>query len=615
MADLAQLGIVVDSKGTVSATSDLDKLTAAAGRAETATSGLAHSSTKTLAPAMDGVTKGSGQAGNGMRMMAQQMSRVVQQTTATGNAVQDLASQLPDMGMGFGVVGTAIGVVASVALPLLVNALTNTNTAMDAVKKQLDGLDDQVNAYIQAAKAASAPTEELAKKYGTLSAAAREALAAMSDVERVRAINDTAAAVDAVTGALLRAQGVIGSGGRATTFTALADDFGMASDAAERFRVALVGLNTANGLQNQVTAARQVQQAMLAAFGSVEAMPPALRDAYEQMARIVASGARVQGQMESAAGYVSAFSDGLASAAAVADNLAGRVSAVAQAAWDAASAMAETKARAESYIENAKTIGAYQLYGNLRSAAPAQPVAAPKARSSGGGGAGASDAFQQRLTTLMQELQGEAAVVEAWYAQQEALLNDRRARELLGEQGHKDAMLALEKEYHQRIVDIQIQGSQRKLNDQAEFWGALGGVIAAGGGQATKAYAAVMGAQAVISAYAGAAKALADPNITWWGRIAAYSSVLAAGLGAVSAIKNAGASASSISAANYGTSFSGSSISGTSTAAQAVNTAPVKTVEITVKGLDKNAMYSGAQLEKIFEGLVDVANLRGVKFI
>ena len=58
------------------------------------------------------------------RMMGMQLSQVAQQTMVTGNFMQALAVQLPDLGLGFGVVGMAAGVIAGIALPLLWPALS-----------------------------------------------------------------------------------------------------------------------------------------------------------------------------------------------------------------------------------------------------------------------------------------------------------------------------------------------------------------------------------------------------------------------------------------------------------------------------------------------------------
>ncbi|MDP9809351.1 hypothetical protein J2W42_002199 [Rhizobium tibeticum] len=138
MADVAALGISVTQKGTKEASSDLDQLRGAASRAEAATNGLSSASqgasgaasaaaqayakqgaaaaqTSKQIELMNKAANGNGQ----IRMMAMQLSQVAQQTQATGNFMQALAIQLPDLALGFGTVGIAVGVLLGVLLPLI----------------------------------------------------------------------------------------------------------------------------------------------------------------------------------------------------------------------------------------------------------------------------------------------------------------------------------------------------------------------------------------------------------------------------------------------------------------------------------------------------------------
>lgn len=97
MADIAELGVRVTSTGVDQATAGLTKLSGAAAQAEKAVAGNSQNA----------------------RMMAMQLSQVAQQTQATGNFMQALAIQLPDMALGFGTVGIAIGILAGIMLPLV----------------------------------------------------------------------------------------------------------------------------------------------------------------------------------------------------------------------------------------------------------------------------------------------------------------------------------------------------------------------------------------------------------------------------------------------------------------------------------------------------------------
>lgn len=78
------------------------------------------------------VGDGAGKFANSIRGVTQQLSQVGQQTMATGNFLQALAIQLPDIGLAFGTIGTAAGLLAGIALPMLAAAFTST--AEDADK-------------------------------------------------------------------------------------------------------------------------------------------------------------------------------------------------------------------------------------------------------------------------------------------------------------------------------------------------------------------------------------------------------------------------------------------------------------------------------------------------
>lgn len=139
MADVATLGLSVDSSKVDKGRLALDQLSNSAKRAEVAAVGVANGANNAAAALnAEGVAaqkaaqamnrhivaanqnsaaaKGSGLQ---MRMMAMQLSQVAQQTQATGNFMQALAIQLPDLALGFGTVGIALGVMAGVLLPLI----------------------------------------------------------------------------------------------------------------------------------------------------------------------------------------------------------------------------------------------------------------------------------------------------------------------------------------------------------------------------------------------------------------------------------------------------------------------------------------------------------------
>lgn len=116
------------------------------------------------------------------------------------------------------------------------------------------------------------------------------------------------------------------------------------------------------------------------------------------------------------------------------------------------------------------------------------------------------------------------------------------------------------------------------LSDKLGAWGDYFGNLAALTGmnnkkllQAQKSFAA---AQALVDAWGAHNKVLNDPTLPWWARIASAGQVLAAGIGAVSAIR--GVSESGSSAASAGASSAAS--------AGAAPAIPTQTVSINLQG-------------------------------
>lgn len=98
--------------------------------------------------------------GDKMRMAAMQLSQVGQQTMASGNFIQALAIQLPDLGLAFGAVGAAAGLLGGVALPMLYQALTGNGEAARIAAEQAERLQ---RAYDGAAEAARSQQVEIDK--------------------------------------------------------------------------------------------------------------------------------------------------------------------------------------------------------------------------------------------------------------------------------------------------------------------------------------------------------------------------------------------------------------------------------------------------------------------
>ena len=174
----------------------------------------------------------------------------------------------------------------------------------------------------------------------------------------------------------------------------------------------------------------------------------------------------------------------------------------------------------------------------------------------GGGGGGGQDPNEllreqlaTRLQTLMEGLMTERESVANWYSEGQRLLDEARAAELLTEQQYADQKERLAKEHQDRLSRIRELGAAADLHTVlgagAEILGAMGQTNK----KALKVAKVFGTAQALISAYQGAAEALKLP---FPANIAAAASVLAKGIGFVNAIKGVNESGGAVGASSGG---------------------------------------------------------------
>ncbi len=143
---------------------------------------------------------------NALRNMGLQLNQVAQQGAVTGDYFRALTIQMPDLLLGFGGLGIAIGIVAGVLGPFVADMLSASETG-DRLAESVKGLDSAVSAYASSARAAEAPTGDLVKKYGRLAGEARALLVVQRDLAKLEALDQIAVGMTAARDAL----GEIGS--------------------------------------------------------------------------------------------------------------------------------------------------------------------------------------------------------------------------------------------------------------------------------------------------------------------------------------------------------------------------------------------------------------------
>lgn len=180
----------------------------------------------------------SGQARAGLQNVSYQLQDIFVQIQGGQGAARALSQQLPQLLSGFGLVGSAIGLVAAAGIPLAASFFSSGEEAkkLDEVMKDLS---QSLADYEAAVSEAATPTDDLVEKYGRAAGAAQILLQQLSQLAKLDAAST------------IRASGV-----------AIADSLVGAIDALNRYEAAQSALAPEDFL-NEGTAAAAAMQAQV----------------------------------------------------------------------------------------------------------------------------------------------------------------------------------------------------------------------------------------------------------------------------------------------------------------------------------------------------------------
>ena len=180
----------------------------------------------------------SGQAKNSLQNVSFQLQDIFVQIQGGQGATRALSQQLPQLLSGFGLVGSALGLVAAAGIPLVASFFSSGEEAkkLDEVMKDLS---QSLADYQAAVTDAATPTDDLVEKYGRAAGAAQILLQQLSQLAKLDAAST------------IRASGV-----------AIGESLGGAIDALNRFEAAQSALAPEDFL-NEGTAAAAAMQAQV----------------------------------------------------------------------------------------------------------------------------------------------------------------------------------------------------------------------------------------------------------------------------------------------------------------------------------------------------------------
>lgn len=459
MADLAVIGIAVDTTDLQDGKAALNQFAATGEQTEKRIKTSMRGVETGLSGVEAGITKAGRSAGQNqmiMRNLAYQINQVGQQGAVTGNYLGALAIQIPDVLASFGsltavLLGGAVAVAAS-----FVPALLSGSDAVGELEDAIDGLNDALKEYRRSID--EARFDSLIDTFGAITP---EIIAMSRELQQLRIREIMLDAAEATQALAEQFQ----TGFFSTAEQQIKSALGVTIEQAERLEYMFREIGNADTLEGQLVALDNLQAGIIEAVGGIENMDAEQLAFYDS----TLDAERALRAAQAAAGDVAGAMSGAADEA-------GRFADNAIAALNAANAQA-----AKDELVYGGRGGDPRLYdtGGSRSGSGGRftPSRSGGSARRSGGGARAADEFAQRLERLQDELRTEREVIDEWYEEGQDILADRRARELLDEQEHKEALLALETEYAMRLADIKAQEANMVTNASRAMYGELGNLL------------------------------------------------------------------------------------------------------------------------------------------
>lgn len=473
MTELSALNIKItgdatDLKAAVgSATSELGKITTAADRA--------NAGSARLATGLGNVGVASGNSANMMRGVAQQLSQVGQQTMATGQFVQALAIQLPDIGLAFGAVGAAAGLLAGIALPMLMSAFGGTSEKAAALAAATKELTDATAAFqLQAA-----------------------AITLGVDQEEVLVMQEINSLVQQRTALEAQMAETVGR-----PLIALKQQHDLIQTTLRPLYAQLEAYRAARG---ELEAMKARSDAVASSIGGMVKNTVAAKDAIVAMVANAPSGGWLSGAI-------------------------GDAGALAAKLWDAAAAQASLKAAGSAQVGNAPPVKPGYTSGGTGAVDLGMSFG-------GGGGGGGTNPIIGELETLQNSLMTQEQLQIESYTRQQETLRAALDQRLITQTEYAAMMESAQQQHSDKMSAIDVYRYGDGLQKAGSFFGAMADAMSQGNEKMMKIGRAFGAAEALINAWRAYAQALATPGLNPLAKFAAAAKVLAAGMGAVNAIK------------------------------------------------------------------------------
>lgn len=541
---------------------------------------------------IENASSGGDDFANSLTNVSFQVQDFAVQVASGQEAIIAFAQQFPQLtsSLGFGgkvgLYGAVIGTAAAIGVSLY-QAFSSAGEEAKSLDDTVGDMDESFSNLSTYLKISAEDTAVLSEKFGMFAGQIRgfneymAGIAIAESLERSGAVIDSLRVnLDAVATAFANvqsAQAALDSaegGGIATPnqielarealagyqsdLDDAASSIGLSADEALRLRDALNQVKAGRTMQEQAVAAAEALKYIQSIYPNAQQLPAALRPTYTELSNIASKAAEANENIKDmrnlftlATSAASSLSGAVAGIAGAAQRAGNSIATMAQRLWDAAQAKATFNG-----VDAGGLAAQYAMYGQGRVTGERlgresgalyggnSVLGGGSGRGGsgggGGGGGGGTDPYADNLQRLIESLQTEQQTVDEWYQENLTILEDRRASEILGEQAHKDALLALEQEYLERKKGLNEGYNQFSLDSASALFGEMYSLTGSSLSGLLKLQKTFGAASALVNTYTAAAQVLADPSLGFFAKFAAVAKTVAAGIGLVNAINGGG---------------------------------------------------------------------------
>lgn len=541
----------------------------------------------------------SSQTQGKIQQLGFQIQDVAVQLAAGTRATTVFAQQGSQILSIFGPVGSMLGVLAAVGLPLL-------GAAFLSAKEEAASFDEQIKTLEGSVSALKAITDlysmeglvALKEKYGEVTFEVMRLLEAQREQALLQTQQDAQEAIRALNeqyGLLAINLDAVGQAARQPTLALqqIANSLGMTIPQARELVAAFQELERAP-LADKPRILAEIRTMLQGATGDTQQWQVAVTQAEAAIRAANAEGAKASGW--------------LATATAGAQNWAAAL-------WGAAQAAAAARAATLQPATGTYSAGGMDA---AKSAATGggnfvvQPVGAggafkPTKGGGGGGGGGGENPYMAEVERLRESLLSKEEIELESYRKRQEALQAALDQRLITEDEYRRLSEEAQRQHAEKMSEIDTWRYGTALDKAGLFFGSMADAMQGGNEKMVaigKKFAAV---EALINAWRAFSQTLADPAIPFFGKFAAAAKVLAAGMGAVNAIKGGGGGGSSRGASGGGAAAGAGGGQGQSTLGTYVN--------IALQGANYGEAQVRGLIEQINKAVENGAVLKGIRVV